>query len=143
MTPYNTAIHALGVPAGLTLEDTGTYEMLFMRDAYTPDLTDTGHAFESNLGANISHREVIPTPTWVNRVFGASDFPITDPNNGDTVTKIVVVKTANGAGGAGGGGTAATNRVIAYQLLSTPRTWDGTNDTFDVNASGLFRIGAA
>ena len=143
MTPFNTALHALGVPGGLTLEADGTYEMLFMRDAYVADLTDTGHAFESNLGANISHREVVPTTSWVNRVMGGDDFPITDPNNGDTVTKIVLIKSGNGAGGSGGGGTAATNRVIAYQLLGTPRTWDGTNDTFDVNASGFFRIGGA
>lgn len=142
MTPYNRALHALGVPGGLTLEGDGVYEMLYLRDAYVVDVSDTGHEFESHLGANISHREVVDC-NWANRVFSGVNKTVTDPNNGDTVTKKVLVKVGNGVGGVGGGGAAATNRLIAYQLLSQPVTWDGTNDQQNFNASGIFRLGGA
>jgi hypothetical protein len=143
MTPYYKALHALGVPGGLTLEADGTYEILYLRAGYAPVLTDVGHEFETSLGANISHRETVVNPSWTNRVFSFDDKAVTDPNNGDTVTQQVLVKSGNGAGGAGGGGTAATNRLIAYESLAQPVTWDGTNDTMDVSASGAFRLGGA
>lgn len=140
MTPYDAALQALGVPGGLTLEDDGTYEILYLTSGYTVDL-DT-HDFEDDLGANISHRETLTT-TWAARVFDAADLTVTDPDNGQTVTQIVIVKSANGAGGAGGGGTAATNRLICHQALGASVTWDGTNDNQTFDAQGIFRIGAA
>ena len=138
MTPYDAALHAIG-GGDLTLDD-GTFEILYLLDAYVVDLDN--HDFEADLGANISHREQLVT-SWVNRVFDANDRAITDPNNGQTVTKIAIVKVANGAGGAGGGGTAATNRLVCYQALAAPVSWDGTNDNQTFNASGIFRLGAA
>ena len=142
MTPYESALHALGVAgaSGLTLENDGTYEILYLTAGYTVNL-DT-HDFEDDLGANISHRETITT-TWAGRVFDASDIAVTDPNNGQTVTQIVIVKSGNGTNGVGGGGTAGTNRLICHQALASSVTWDGTNDSQTFNASGIFRIGAA
>lgn len=144
MTPFKKALHALGVPGGLTLENDGVYEMLYLTSAYTANLTDAGHEFESNL-TGISHRETISSPNWTARVFSFNDKTVTDPNNGQTVTQQVLIKTTNGAasGAAGGGGTAATRRLIAHQMLAQSVTWDGTNDTMDISASGAFRIGGA
>lgn len=144
MTPYNTALQALGVAgsAGLSLDEAGAqFEMLFLTSAYTADLTNAGHDFENDL-TGISHREVLSGHSWTNRVFTVSDKTVTDPNNGQTVTQMVLVKSGNGSGGRGGGGTAATNRVIAHQTLSSAVAWDGTNDNLDINGSGIFRIGA-
>lgn len=142
MTPYNEALQALGSPTGLTLEADGTYEILYLLDAYTVNLADGGHDFEDDLGANISHRETLANVSWSNRVLDADDLTVTDPDNGQTVTKIAIVKSGNGAGGVGGGGTAATNRLICYQALAGSVTWDGTNDNQTFNGSGIFRIGA-
>lgn len=136
MLPYNRALQALG--AGDLALDDGTFDMAYLLDAYVANQGDAGHDFEDDLGANISHRQAIVNPTWVNRVFDADDMAVVDPNNGQTVTKIALIK----ATGTGGGGTAATNRLIAYQALSGPVTWDGTNDNQTFNASGIFRIGA-
>lgn len=140
MDYYKEALHALGDPTGLTLEADGTYEILFCTSAYTPDLTDGGDDFEDDL-AGISHRETLSGVSWTNRVFDADDVTVSDPDNGDTVTQAVLVKSGNGTGGTGGGGTAATNRLIAHHTLTSSVTWDGTNDDFKFNASGLFRLG--
>ena len=137
MQPYNSAIQALG--AGDLALDDGTFDMAYLLDAYAEDLTDVGHDFEADLGANISHRQALVNPTWVDRVFDADDMSVVDPDNGDTVTKIAIIKTS----GTGGGGAAATNRVVAYQALASAVTWDGTNDNHTFDAQGIFRIGAA
>lgn len=139
MDVYKPSIQALGT-GDLTLGD-GTFEMLYLKSGYAVDVDL--HDFEDDLGANISHRETLVNPTWVDRVFDADDMTVTDPDNGETVTQKAVVKSANGAGGAGGGGTAATNRVLCHQALAANVTWDGTNDEQTFDAQGLFRIGAA
>lgn len=141
MNLYKKALQALGNPTGLTLETDGTYEILYLTSAYTVDLSDTGDEFESDL-SGISHRETLSSLSWSSRVFDAANFTITDPDNGDTVTQIVLVKSGNGTGGVGGGGTAGTNRLIAHQNgLSV--AWDGVDDDHEFNASGIFRLGGA
>lgn len=141
MTPYDAALQALGEVSGLTFEADGTYEILYLTSGYTVDLDL--HDFEDDLGANISHRETLSSVTWTGRVLDAADLTVTDPNNGQTVTQIVIVKSGNGVSGAGGGGTAATNRLICHQTLAASVTWDGTNDNQTFDANGIFRIGAA
>ncbi len=140
MTPYNKALHALGVPGGLTLEDDGQYEILYLTSAYSASLGDAGHEFESQL-SGISHREVIPATAWANRVFDAAGFSVSDPGNSQTVTQFVLVKSGNGSGGSGGGGTAGTNRLLAHHTLGAPVTWDGAPDQHGFAPQGIFRIG--
>lgn len=142
MNVFKTALQALGEGA-LTLETDGTYELLFITGDYTVDLDDDGDEFEDDLGANISHRETLSNVAWVDRVLDADDVSITDPDNEDTVTQVVIVKSGNGEGGAGGGGTASTNRLICHQTLASSVSWDGTNDSFVFHASGIFRLGSA
>ena len=130
MTPYDAALQSLG-EAGLDLSS-GTFQILYLTSGYTVDL-DT-HSTEADLGANISHRETLSNVTWTSRVFDADDLTVTDPDNGETVTQIVIVK---------GSAAAGANPLVCHQALSSSVTWDGTNDSQTFNASGIFRIGAA
>jgi hypothetical protein len=132
MTPYRKALHA-GFTGQLTL-NAGTFQILYLRAGYTANTGDGGHEFESDLGANISHRQTLTGVTWSNRTFSAADLTVTDPNNGDTVTQKVIVK---------GTGPSGTNRLVAHQTLPAPVAWDGVADSQAFNASGIFRVGGA
>lgn len=131
MTPYNTAIQKMG--AGQLDLSSGTFQILYVSAGYTADLTDGGDSTESDLGANIVHRETLSGVTWSGRVFDAADLSITDPGSG-TVTQIVIVKGASANG---------SNDLICHEALDSPLVFDGTNDTQTFHASGIFRIGAA
>jgi len=131
MTPFNTFLQALGA-AGIDLTS-GAFEMLFVT-GYVPQAGDGQHDFENDItgaGGTIVHRQAVAGVTWVGRVLDAPDFVVNDPGAG-TATYAILIKSA---------GTAATNRLIAYHDI-TDITFDGVNDQFRFNASGIFKIGA-
>ena len=130
MTPYATAINKLG--SGDLDLSSGDFQILYLRAGYTANTGDGGHSTEADLGANISHREDLTT-SWSGRTFGATNFQISDPDNDDTVTQIVIVK---------GSGAAGTNDLVCHQTLDTPVTWDGVPDQQTFDSRGIFRIGA-
>ena len=113
-----------------------TIKIALVTSGYTPDFTDTGDEFESDLGANILDEMNLPSLTWVDRVLDAADIVIVFPdNNGGTGIALVLYKDT---------GTASTSRLIAYfdTLTGLPVVQDGNSDSITFDASGILKLGA-
>lgn len=134
MIPPNKLLQALG-EAKVDLS-TGTYEILFTNGITSPDLSDTGIEFESDItgaGGVITHRQEVPGVTWSGRVLDAPNFTINDPGTATQATYAFLIRQ--------GGSGAASNRVVAVEDIADI-TWDGVNDAFNFHENGIFKIGA-
>lgn len=113
-----------------------TIKIALVTSAYTPDFTDTGDEFESDLGAAVLDELALSSLTWVDRVLDAADIVIVFPDsNGGTGIALVLYKDT---------GTPSTSRLIAYfdTLSGLPYTQDGNDDSITFDASGILRLGA-
>jgi len=131
MNWYNKAIQA--IMKGQADLSTGVYEMLFLSNDYTPDLSDTGHGTETDLGANILHRQVV-TINLVNRTLDLEPFQLEDPGGGGVAGHVVLIRQ--------GGSGASSNLLIGHEDIQD-LTFDGAADQINDQAAGLLRIGDA
>lgn len=104
--------------------DTGTYTY------------SAAHEFLSDIpsGARLATTGNLASKTFTNGVFDAADPALTDPGGGATGEALVIYIDT---------GSAATSRLIAYfdtGVTGLPMTLDGTNDTVQFNASGIFAL---
>ena len=113
-----------------------TIKIALVTSAYTPDFTDTGDEFESDLGAAVLDEMALTGLAWVDRILDATDITITFPdNNGGIGIALVLYKDT---------GTPSTSRLIAYfnTLTGLPYTQDGNDDSITFNVNGILKLGA-
>lgn len=136
---YNTFLAAVAA-ADIDLTS-GTFKLLLVdTGAYTVDLTDAGHGFLSDIPALARLTEgtlVTSFGTLADRVFDADDFIGTfpDPGGGATGEALVIYKDT---------GVEGTSPLLFFfdSITGLPMTLDGTDDTVQFNASGIWKIGA-
>jgi len=136
---YNKFLAALA--AGSIDLTSGTFKMVLCDSAtYTADLTDSGDEFLSDIsgGARLTTGTLTTTfGVLASRVFDASDFTGTfpDPGGGATGEILVIYKDT---------GVEATSPLLFYYdtITGLPMTLDGTDDTVQFNASGIWKLGA-
>lgn len=130
---YNKFLQALG--NGEVDLGAGTFKIALLSASYTPDLTDSGDEFESDLVGKLDEIDLV-NPTWVNRVFDADNLVGIFPDNTvGTGTQLVLYKDT---------GTPATSNLIAYYdtVVGLPIIQDGIDDTITFAAGGLFKLGS-
>ena len=112
-----------------------TIKIALVTSGYSPDFTDTGDEFESDLGANVLDEMILPSLTWIDRVLDAANIVITFPDNtGGTGVALVLYKDT---------GTPSTSRLIVYfdTLTGLPHVQDGNDDSITFDASGILKLG--
>lgn len=94
------------------------------------------HEFLSDIpsGARLATTGNLASKTFTNGLFDADNPSLTDPGGGATGEALVIYIDT---------GSAATSRLIAFfdtGVTGLPMTLDGTNDTVQFNASGIFQL---
>lgn len=110
-----------------------TFKIVGVSSGYTPDTSATGHTFLSDIVAgNRLTTTASCTVSVSNRTIVVSDIALPDAGGG-TVTYLVLYKDT---------GTDTTSPLVFIIDTATnlPLVLDGTNDTIDFNASGLFAL---
>lgn len=131
MTLYEKFLHKAFDGSGINLAG-ADIRAVFCSSAYTPDTSDEGHEFHSDL-TGILHTETMSSVTWANRVLDCADFTVTDPGGATTATQLVWVLWV----------TDTNDSILIGVDDITDVTFDGTNDDATVNANGIFRLGGA
>lgn len=85
-------------------------------------------------GSRLANSANLASKTFTNGLFDAADPALTDPGGGATGEALILYHHT---------GTDSTARLIAYfdtGVTGLPITLDGTNDTIQHNASGIFQL---
>lgn len=132
---YRKYLHALATGTAVNLS-TATLKFVLVDSAtYTPDTTITGHEFLSDIvsGARLATTAALSSVTVTDAGLDAADPAIPDAGGGATAEYAVLYVDT---------GAAATSRLLALFDTATglPLTLDGTNDTLQINASGIFKL---
>lgn len=109
-----------------------TYKISFLTNAYTPDLTDSGHEFYTDL-AGVAEEITLTGVTLAvaTRIFGATGPTSIPDDNLDTITQAVLWRDT---------GVAATSPLIGWDD-TVDYTQDGVAENLTIG--NLIRIGGA
>lgn len=113
---------------------TATLRIAFCGDGYTPNTGDAGHEFLSDVTDIISTSADLTGVSWTARVLDSDDVVL--PDAGGDIVEQAVLYIWTGASG--------TSPLIRVDDSATgfPHTLDGTDDNYNINASGHFKLGS-
>lgn len=119
--------------ADIDLENDDIRWVLIDTGAYT---FSSAHDFLADVasGARLATSGALGSKTFTNGLFDAADPSLTDPGGGATAEAMYLYKHT---------GSDATALLIAWfdtGVTGLPLTLDGTNDSIQHNASGIFQL---
>lgn len=111
---------------------TATMKVAFLASGtQAVDASSTGDEYLSDISANVLTTSDPLNVTVSNRAVDAADgVTLTDPGGGDTADQAVLYADT---------GTASTSRLVLLDD-TVSITFDGTDDTLNIDASGLFDL---
>lgn len=121
---------------GINLSSATVKWQLVDTNGGTPYTYSAAHEFLSDVpsGARLAQSAALASKTFASGTFDAADPSLTDSGGGATGEALILFIDT---------GSAATSRLIAYfdtGVTGLPLTLDGTNDTIQHHASGIFSL---